>query len=149
MQKSGKKLVKNEEKNDGSVATKAYFQYARMGGNLTFLSIFVSNGVSYAAETVDSFCLAIWAEITVLARMEGTPLADSKTQFYVNIHGLFGLMGILLLTVRSLATAYYQFYVSKQLHENMTNHILRAPVSFFNVTPTGQVLNRFSADMDK
>jgi len=149
MQKSGKKLVTDEEKNDGNVATKAYFQYAKMGGNLTFLSIFVSNGASRAAEIMGSFWLAIWAERTVSAIMEGTPLTDGKTQFYVNIYGLFGLMGILLLTVRSLAMAVHRLYASKQLHENMTNRILRAPVSFFDVTPTGRVLNRFSADMDK
>eukprot|EP00957_Ditylum_brightwellii_P210981 15365627-Ditylum_brightwellii.AAC.1 len=70
IQKSEKKLVKDEEKNDGSVATKAYFQYTRMGGNLTLLSIFVSNEASHAAEIMSSFWLVIWAERTVSAMME-------------------------------------------------------------------------------
>eukprot|EP00957_Ditylum_brightwellii_P128022 9764157-Ditylum_brightwellii.AAC.1 len=82
MQKSGKKLVKDKEKNDGSVATNAHFQCARMGGNLMLLSIFVSNGASHAGENMGSFWLAIWAERTVLAIMEGTPLTYGKTQFH-------------------------------------------------------------------
>eukprot|EP00957_Ditylum_brightwellii_P007567 572689-Ditylum_brightwellii.AAC.1 len=79
MQKSRMRLLKYEEKNDGSVATKSYFQYARIGRNLTLLSILVSNGASCAAEIMGSFWLAIWAKRTVLAIIEGTPLTDGKT----------------------------------------------------------------------
>ncbi|KAJ2608243.1 hypothetical protein H4S08_004522 [Coemansia sp. RSA 1365] len=38
---------------------------------------------------------------------------------------------------------------STVVHQNMLTGVLRSPMSFFNTTPTGRILNRFSADMQK
>ena len=32
------------------------------------------------------------------------------------------------------------------MNEQMTRHILRAPLSFFHINPSGRILNRFSKD---
>ena len=32
------------------------------------------------------------------------------------------------------------------MNEQMTHHILRAPLSFFHTNPSGRILNRFSKD---
>ena len=32
------------------------------------------------------------------------------------------------------------------MNEQMTRHILRAPLAFFHTNPTGRILNRFSKD---
>ncbi|XP_077545396.1 multidrug resistance protein mrp-7-like [Haemaphysalis longicornis] len=39
-------------------------------------------------------------------------------------------------------------WISRTLHNDMLNHVLWSPVSFFDASPRGRVLNRFSADMD-
>lgn len=38
--------------------------------------------------------------------------------------------------------------LSKSLHSGMLSHVLGSPVSFFDASPRGRILNRFSADMD-
>ncbi|KAH9374378.1 hypothetical protein HPB48_001980 [Haemaphysalis longicornis] len=38
--------------------------------------------------------------------------------------------------------------VSRTLHKDMLNHVLRSPVSFFDGSPRGRILNRFSADIE-
>ena len=36
-----------------------------------------------------------------------------------------------------------------QVHNLMLNSIMNSPMAFFDVTPSGQILNRFSKDMDE
>ncbi|CAN7940136.1 unnamed protein product, partial [Ixodes hexagonus] len=38
--------------------------------------------------------------------------------------------------------------LSRSLHDNMLSHVLFSPVSFFDVTPRGRIMNRFSVDLD-
>ena len=36
-----------------------------------------------------------------------------------------------------------------RLHEDMLHAVMRSPVSFFDSTPSGRIMNRFSKDMDE
>ena len=38
---------------------------------------------------------------------------------------------------------------AQTIHENLLDQILHAPMSFFDTTPLGRIVNRFSTDMDK
>lgn len=37
---------------------------------------------------------------------------------------------------------------AKKLHTNLLNNVLRLPMSFFDTTPIGRLINRFSKDVD-
>lgn len=37
---------------------------------------------------------------------------------------------------------------AKNLHVAMLNNVLRLPMSFFDVTPSGRIINRFSKDTE-
>ena len=146
MKKAGEKLVQDEEQNEGSVEGSMYSHYCKAGGTITFVSIFVIQAIGKASEVMSSFWLSFWAAATVMANSNQTTV---NTIWYLNIFCAFSMGGILCLTFRSLAMAVHRLKASKKLHEGLTKSILRAPVSFFDVTPVGRVLNRFAADMDK
>lgn len=147
--KSGKTLVKEEEKEEGSVSGSAYMHYGRSGGLFIAFMVFVVQAFGRASEIMSGFWLALWAERTFAASVSGNPFSTSETNFYLGIYALFGLIGILGLTGRSLIIAVHRLRASRRLHGDLTESILRAPVAFFDVTPNGRILNRFAADMDK
>ena len=147
--KSGKKLVKEEERNMGSVEGSAYWHYAKAGGYCVALSAIIIQALGRGAELAAGFWLAFWAEQSVEAELEDDPFSAAQTNRYLAGYSGFQLLGVLGLTFRAIVIAVHRLGASKLLHDDLTDRILRAPVSFFDVTPTGRILNRFAADMDK
>merc|ERR1712238_578341 len=145
----GQELTTKEEKGEGAVSASAYFHYAKAGGKYKFFLLFVVQGLGRGSEIMASFWLARWAENSFKAFEDGHPMSNSRTTYYVNIYALFGMLGVACLTVRAILMANHRLHASKSLHDNLTTSIMRAPVSFFDVTPTGRILNRFAADVDK
>ena len=66
---------------------------------------------------------------------------------YLGIYAIFsaGQVAFVLFTAFSLAIA--SIFASRILHASMLKNILRSPMSFFDTTPLGRVLNRFSKDI--
>ena len=47
----------------------------------------------------------------------------------------------------SFALAVAAIFASQRLHDNMLKNIMRSPMSFYDTTPLGRILNRFSKDI--
>ncbi|KAJ1556762.1 Multidrug resistance-associated protein 1, partial [Cladochytrium tenue] len=65
--------------------------------------------------------------------------------------GVYGLLGLLVIFVQSLSTLVFvlgSYFASTRLHLFLLRAILGAPLRFFEVTPIGRILNRFSKDMN-
>ena len=149
MAKSGKKLTSTEEREEGNVAGSAYSRYAEAGGYGVALMAICVSGVGRTLEVLAPFWLAFWAEEAGEASDRGDPHSQGETYWYMSIYAVFGLAGVLCLTLRAIVIAVHRLRASRKLHDELTESVLRAPVAFFDVTPIGRVLNRFAADMDK
>uniref|UniRef100_A0A914CYF4 ABC transmembrane type-1 domain-containing protein n=1 Tax=Acrobeloides nanus TaxID=290746 RepID=A0A914CYF4_9BILA len=73
---------------------------------------------------------------------------SSETRFRLGVYAALGLGQVLFVTSAAIIMALGMVYASSILHENMLSNILRSPMSFFDVTPIGRILNRFSKDVD-
>jgi len=149
MKKKGQNLISEEDREIGSVDASAFFQYGKAGGLWMFVCVFFSQALNRGLEVGSSFWLAYWATQTTFAITEGNPFSSATTMQYIGIYGAFGLASVGMLAVRGFLLAQHRLSASQKLHDNLSDSILRAPVSFFDVTPTGRVLNRFAYDTDR
>ena len=54
----------------------------------------------------------------------------------------------LVMAVESIALAVGCVLASRTIHSGLLRRIMHAPMSFFDTTPLGRIMNRFAKDMD-
>ncbi|XP_036977821.1 ATP-binding cassette sub-family C member 9 isoform X4 [Acanthopagrus latus] len=66
--------------------------------------------------------------------------------YYLPVFIILCAAGITLCLITSLTVEFLGLSAATNLHHNLLNKIIHAPIRFFDITPLGQILNRFSAD---
>jgi len=69
-------------------------------------------------------------------------------RFYITVFGVLVAVSGVLICIRDAILAFAELKASSALHNRMLESLFRAPVSFFDTTPVGRIINRFSADQD-
>ena len=75
---------------------------------------------------------------------------DQKDKFTFYFWMIFGLnlLSAILIFIRANFQVYAGLKVGKKLHNQLIAYVFRAPINlFFDVTPIGKILNRFSKDI--
>ena len=67
---------------------------------------------------------------------------------YLGVYGAIGSIASVFIMMGSLSFAYGGLNAAYSIHLNMIHNIFMAPMSFFDTSPKGMVLNRFSKDTD-
>ncbi|KAI8348976.1 P-loop containing nucleoside triphosphate hydrolase protein [Mortierella sp. GBAus27b] len=67
--------------------------------------------------------------------------------FYLGIYVLLSLGSHFMVTMSNLYTTFGGLAASRALHQQLLRKVLRAKVRFFDTTPIGRIVNRFSSDM--
>ncbi|XKL66874.1 hypothetical protein PGB90_010294 [Kerria lacca] len=142
----GKKLIETERVETGNVKWNVFVYYlASVGAFLTGATIimnFAFQGFSIGA----NMWLSLWSSESNAIHNNAT--GKSETTFYLGIYGLLGLCQVVSVLLSSLFQASGMIAATKYLHWYMLTHTLRAPLSFFDTTPTGRIVNRFGKDID-
>ncbi|XP_028304304.1 ATP-binding cassette sub-family C member 8 isoform X2 [Gouania willdenowi] len=66
--------------------------------------------------------------------------------WYLSVFSVLCCLGIILCLATSVAVEWTGLKVAKELHFNLLNKIILAPMRLFETTPLGSILNRFSTD---
>ena len=66
---------------------------------------------------------------------------------YLGIYAVFGVAQTILAICASFCLAMAGIFASRLIHNRLLVNILRLPMSFFDTTPSGRILNRFSKDI--
>ncbi|XP_074488291.1 ATP-binding cassette sub-family C member 8 isoform X1 [Sebastes fasciatus] len=66
--------------------------------------------------------------------------------WYLSVFSVLCCLGIVLCLATSVAVEWTGLKVAKELHHDLLNKIILAPMRLFETTPLGSILNRFSTD---
>lgn len=67
---------------------------------------------------------------------------------WIRVCPRWGFFSVITCIFFSLYFVWYSIRASTKLHESLLANILRAPMSFFDTTPSGRLTNRFGKDMN-
>ncbi len=77
-----------------------------------------------------------------------TPVHDVNVAYYLGIYALIGSAYVLICFSREILLFAGSLHASWALHQRLLNAIMRAKFKFFDSTPLGQLMNRFSKDIE-
>ena len=66
---------------------------------------------------------------------------------FLGVYGGLGVSQAFFVLFASIALALGSKIASRQLHQRMLVNIMHSPMSFFETTPQGRIMNRFSKDI--
>jgi ABC-type multidrug transport system fused ATPase/permease subunit len=75
-------------------------------------------------------------------------MSKAKTGMYLGVYAALGGGYSLGTLISAVALALAGVHASENLHKGMLAKILRAPMVFFETTPTGRIVSRFSQDVN-
>ncbi|OAD65376.1 hypothetical protein PHYBLDRAFT_189572 [Phycomyces blakesleeanus NRRL 1555(-)] len=76
---------------------------------------------------------------------DGTDEVDVK--YYLGVYFLIGMIALVVSSLRTYILYQGSLTASRNIHVQLLDRILRAKVRFFDTTPMGRIVNRFSSDL--
>ncbi|KAM4656290.1 multidrug resistance-associated protein 1 isoform 2-T2 [Amazona ochrocephala] len=141
-EKNSWKLTEADTAKTGRVKATVYWDYMKaIGLFISFLSIFLFM-CNHIASLASNYWLSLWTDDPVI----------NGTQQYTNVRlGVYGALGIsqgIAVFGYSMVVSIGGILASRHLHLNLLHSVLRSPMSFFERTPSGNLVNRFSKEID-
>ncbi|GMH87232.1 hypothetical protein TrST_g6248 [Triparma strigata] len=140
MKKDGQLMTSElKERETGSVTKDVYLLWARaLGGYPTAVMILLSYiGVEMLNVSARWF-LSYWSE--------HSGSEDSEQGKFLMVYAAINAVIVMSMFVRQLFLYLKSLRAAKTLFNELLATIMRAPMSFFDTTPLGRILNRFSKD---
>lgn len=133
------KLIEAEQRETGRVSLKVYILYLTKAYGQPALIGLLLNQVIWQA-------LLLWSDFWISEEIpEDANQSYDSTKFIIVYTILNGLSWIAVL-IRVLIVAAIGLKTAQLFFHQMLRSIVRAPVSFFDTTPSGRILSRFSSD---
>ncbi|XP_014846294.1 PREDICTED: multidrug resistance-associated protein 5-like [Poecilia mexicana] len=157
--KSGERLMKAEEKGSGAVAWSVYGAYIKAaGGPLVFIINIVFFLSTTGSIAFSNWWLSHWirqgsGNTSLISANETTESNSMRLnphiQYYSTVYVASMGAALFLKTVRGLVFIKCTVKAASALHDKLFQSLLLSPMRFFDTTPLGRILTRFSRDMDE
>lgn len=136
------KLTEADKASTGQVKLSVFWAYLKaIGVLLSFISLllFLAHNL---VSLFSNYWLSLWTDDPVV---NGT---QPNRLMRLGVYGALGLSQGVAIFGYSLSMSIGGVLASRFLHQSMLYDVLRSPMSFFERTPSGNLVNRFAKEMD-
>ncbi|OEL24703.1 ABC transporter C family member 9 [Dichanthelium oligosanthes] len=135
------RLTQDEGREKGGIGKKVYWVYLRAVHGGALVPITIAAQLLFQIFQVASNYWMAWASPPSSATNSTIGLG-----LLFSVYIALSMGSALCIFARSMLTSLIGLLTSEKLFKNMIRCIMRAPMSFFDSTPTGRILNRASND---
>lgn len=134
------KLIQTEEREVGEVSISVYRQYiTALGGIAVCVFLIFFFLFEQLSKTAADWWLSYWSD-------NASDPNGLENWEYIAIYAAIGGANGFFVLSRSLLFAFASLNSAKSVHEKLLDNVLHIPMAFFDTTPVGRILNRFSKD---
>uniref|UniRef100_A0A8C4DJG2 ATP-binding cassette, sub-family C (CFTR/MRP), member 8 n=1 Tax=Dicentrarchus labrax TaxID=13489 RepID=A0A8C4DJG2_DICLA len=127
--------------------------YLSSAGLLLLTVLLLSQLLKHSLMVAIDYWLAHWTSHVIRAKTDAIARNCTIVQYcgfshswYLSVFSVLCCLGIILCLATSVAVEWTGLKVAKELHHDLLNKIILAPMRLFETTPLGSILNRFSTD---
>ena len=170
-EKADGKITEKEESKSGTIDFSVLRKYLEAFGMFQFFFAMLMNTIRYGFWLGENLWLADWSDSTkpangtveeciTRARRE-TDIFESAKDLMVEdpdeplsigvrlgVYGGFGIVQSVFVIVVALSFSLGGIKASRGIHDQVIQSILRFPLSFYDKTPSGRIINRVGKDID-
>ncbi|KAF9352484.1 hypothetical protein BGX26_009716 [Mortierella sp. AD094] len=134
-----KGLMSQEERSTGSVDGKIYLDYVNAAGGMYLIPLLLALlTITQVAKVGNDLWLSWWTSDDF----------HKSQKFYMIFYAVWGLAQGVFQFINGFYFSLAGARAAKVLHQKALQNIFRVPSSFFDTTPLGRIINRFSKDVD-
>ncbi len=134
------KIITNENEEDNKVGLEAYKKYLSYIGGWKFVVMTQLAMVGFAFfKILSDYQVGNWAT---------SPEQSSNFVYYSLLSLLYATINSMFTGIRVAVVTLFGWYGTRKLHKEMISKVMNAPINlYFDVTPVGRILNRFTKDL--
>uniref|UniRef100_A0A8C9W4M8 ATP-binding cassette, sub-family C (CFTR/MRP), member 3 n=1 Tax=Scleropages formosus TaxID=113540 RepID=A0A8C9W4M8_SCLFO len=137
----GEKLIQAEKAETGRVKLKVFWEYTRAVGPLLSIFICFLYGCQNAASIGANIWLSQWTNDALDNRTE------ENKHMRVGVYASLGILQGILVLICSFTLNLGGIAAARKLHSGLLENKFHTPQSFYDTTPIGRIINRFSKDI--
>ncbi|XP_033096066.1 multidrug resistance-associated protein 5-like [Anneissia japonica] len=154
------KLIQEEQKSEGAVGLQTYKAYVKAsGGYCVACIVLLVFTATIGCSVFSNWWLSFWLHqgsgenhdnsTDIDDDHVGSITDNPDNLFYQTVYMMSAVAFILLTCLRSFIYTNITLRASSQMHDTVFKQVVSCPMSFFDTTPLGRILNRFSKDLDE
>jgi ABC-type multidrug transport system fused ATPase/permease subunit len=136
------KLLKEEQHIKGDIKKGVFWRYFKSGGICLFFLCHLFIFLTVLSKIMIDFWVGSWSQNTF-------KFAQDKAEFYYMLgYGMMILAMLVIGTIQSFLWSIFSTNAGLKIFRDLLKNVMKKPMSYFDTTPIGQILNLLGKDTD-